>query len=158
MSQKGEPSQRETWTRMVAVMVQSLTKTSVVMHLGWHNQTAQYRLGSVWLQRSLAEGGLEDKYASCELLQQQRRIGSRVVSTGAFLAEVETTASHCTQHLSGCTWTAVPSYGPQNSRKALTGEGPKEAHEDDERVGAPALWDKSEEISGFFPWRREEKA
>lgn len=36
---------------MVTAMVQSLTKTSVVTHLGWHNQTAQYRPGSVWLQR-----------------------------------------------------------------------------------------------------------
>ena len=34
-----------------------------VLHLGWNNQRAQYRLGSVWLGSSLAErhfGGLVD--------------------------------------------------------------------------------------------------
>ncbi|GAB0180437.1 hypothetical protein GRJ2_000509000 [Grus japonensis] len=30
-----------------------------VLHLGQHNQRAQYRLGSVWLGSSLAEGELE---------------------------------------------------------------------------------------------------
>lgn len=59
-----------------------------------HDISKQLSSAHLWLQRSPAEGDLEDKYASCELLQKQCYVRSWAVSTGAFLGEVETRASH----------------------------------------------------------------
>lgn len=121
---------------MAALMVQSLTKTDVVLHLGCHNQTAQHRPGSVTAEEPCWKWSGR-QICSCEGLQQQWHVGSWAVSTGAFLAEIETRASHCSQHSSGCSWNAVPSYGPHNSRTAQTGEGPRAALEDDQRRTCP---------------------
>lgn len=121
------------------------------MHLGRHNRTAQCRLGSVWLQRSLAGDDLEDKHASWEFLQQQWQIRSWAVSTGAFLAEIDTRASHCSQHLDRCARLWSPKF-----KKDTNWRGPK---------GGPWRWPKGWRICPmrqewrnkrfFFTWRRE---